>query len=80
MAFPNQYYSGTFIPSPCKHCTVDTGRHPGCHAQCESYISYRVAMDEKNEKIRKARADFYEPAIRKNTKKMRMKGSKHGEV
>lgn len=80
MAFPNQYFAGVFVLTPCKGCTVDTGRRPGCHAKCKAYISYRTAMDEKNEKIRKARADIYGPEIKRVTKRMRMKGAKHGEV
>lgn len=33
----------------CKNCTTETGRHPGCHAECEKYISEKAEAveDEK---------------------------------
>lgn len=80
MASPNDYFADVYIKTPCKNCVKETGRHPGCHSQCKKYKNYRANLDEKNEQVRKARADIYEPAIRKHTKKMRMKGAKNGEV
>ena len=37
----------------CMNCT---DRHPGCHSECEIYISERAKFDERKEKIIKAKA------------------------
>ena len=42
--------------SPCKECTSETGRHPGCHPTCKSYLEYKVQHEEAKEKIRKEKA------------------------
>ena len=34
---------------PCRDCTEETGRHPGCHDHCdERYIPWRKKLDERN--------------------------------
>lgn len=39
---------------PCRTCTAETGRHPGCHDHCEDrYIPWKKKLDERNEAERK---------------------------
>lgn len=40
--------------SPCKGCE---NREAGCHAKCESYLSYRKSMDEFNDKVYQAKRE-----------------------
>lgn len=67
--------------SPCKHCTEETGRYPGCHSKCDAYISFRSDMDEMKEKISKGREHYYEQKptnfFKKKTIRLR---NKHGQV
>lgn len=75
----NEYISDVYLLAPCKKCTSETGRKPGCHSKCEKYISYKAAMEEKRELVRKAKEEYRPVSIRKR-KSIRMKGAKHGEV
>ena len=40
------------MEAPCRNCNH---REIGCHAVCESYISFRVTKDKENEEINKKR-------------------------
>ena len=41
--------------APCMKCTFETGRHPGCHAECEKYIEWTKQNDEKRKKLSEAK-------------------------
>lgn len=45
--------------APCKGCTEETGRKPGCHSHCHDYKIYKKKMEERNEEINKKREEFY---------------------
>lgn len=38
---------------PCKTCTVDTGRHVGCHGTCEPYIIWHNNLRSIKEAYKK---------------------------
>lgn len=40
------------IKSPCYKCEK---RYPGCHAKCESYLTFRERKDKENLKMREDR-------------------------
>lgn len=42
--------------SPCRHC-VPPKRTPTCHSGCPDYKEWRTELDERNEKIKKAREE-----------------------
>ena len=42
---------------PCKGCEE---RSLGCHGKCERYKIWKKELDEKNQKVLKARHDAYE--------------------
>ncbi len=50
---------GRFQNHACKRCGPDEGRHIGCHATCERYLTER-------ERIQGERTEFYE-AMRKDS-------------
>ena len=39
------------IPSPCKDCTKETGRYPGCHDHCTK-PEYKAWRDQENQRKR----------------------------
>ena len=41
--------------SCCRTCVVETGRHPGCHSECEKYIKEKENLDKHNSEIRQQR-------------------------
>lgn len=47
------------IETPCKKCTKDTGRYPGCHGKCKKYLRFREEWDRKKETEKKAREAYY---------------------
>ena len=64
--------------APCHHCP---DRHPGCHRECEKYISY----NEKQIALRKVKADTAElgwalyEASKRRPVAMRHQGGKRKE-
>lgn len=46
-----------YIKPPCRDCTKETGRYPGCHDHCEKYIDYRRTLEEKKKVTRQARLE-----------------------
>lgn len=41
--------------SPCKNCTLETGRsvEPNCHMICEKYLAYKEVCDREKEQREK---------------------------
>ena len=76
----NRYLSLAHIPSPCRQCTKETGRHPGCHGKCKKYISFRKELDEKSAEIRKAKEDYYGPRPKNYYRFSLRRNKKNGEV
>lgn len=33
--------------APCKGCTTETGRHPGCHDKCPKYKEFYERNEER---------------------------------
>lgn len=57
----------SILDSPCHNCSE---RRPGCHSECDRYISFRKNEDALKEKDRIERISNYtEPWSRKQRKK-----------
>lgn len=41
-------------------CASCKDREPGCHAVCDAYLEERADLDERNRRIRKAKAPGWE--------------------
>ena len=41
--------------NPCRLCTAETGRHPGCHDHCDKAKEWRKEWDARKARIQKAK-------------------------
>ena len=55
MSFLDVPLCDVYVPSPCRHCTAETGRYPGCHDKCDRYIEFKQALEDKKEAARQAK-------------------------
>ena len=79
MGFYDQTIGDVWIPIPCKKCTKETGRYPGCHSKCERYLDFREKLDTKKKEARQHQ--FEKSGIYISYKnKYNRKNNKHSEV
>lgn len=66
------------MDDPCFFCTTETGRHPGCHAECERYTVSAAKKKARvpSERERDARSDaigFYVESVNKTKRKNKIR-------
>ena len=79
MGFLDQTVGDIWVPIPCKKCTTEIGRYPGCHSKCEKYLDFKNQLEEKKKKARQLQFEKSGLYISYNNKYSR-KNNKHSEV
>ena len=63
--------------APCRDCTEETGRKPGCHSHCEEYKEWKQYLEEKKAVIAKQKEeDFWQSEHREKLAKRFMNRKK----